>query len=229
MVWRYYRTLGQPSAVYSCTVEGRCHPVSTRSLVFIAAILSAGVVMVPTGSAQPRNAYVSADAREVPVTAALYPPLTAPLVAAVNEQQASADMHVVISVATVSAREMPDARQVAREMMANGGLGCRLGSGALVVASGYVKGSFSRTKRVMAVFVNPAGDHGGISAGGAQPSATHSDSPSLNWYVGFLIPGGRVVAVRPDGASILGPNLFCASGYSPDLRRLPTHPGQAPF
>ena len=139
------------------------------------------------------------------MTAALYPPLTAPLIAAVNEQQAPADTHVVISVAMVSVREMLDARQVAREMTMNaGGSGCGLGSGALVVASGYVKGTFSRTKPVITVFVNPAGDHGGISAGGTQPSATHSHSQPLNWYVGFLIPGGRVVAVRPDGESVSG-------------------------
>lgn len=166
----------------------------------------------------------------MPVTAALYPRLSAALIAAVNEQQAPADTHVVISVATVSAKEMPDARQVAREMTTNaGGSGCGLGSGALVVAAGYVKGTFSRTKPVMTVFVNPAGDHGGISAGGARPSATHSDSYPLNWYVGFLIPGGRVVAVRADGTTILAPNLFCASGYSADLPGLPGHPGEVPF
>jgi hypothetical protein len=208
----------------------RMIPRGRQILAVVVTILSTGAVLAPTCSAQPQNASTNTAAPGVPVSAALYPPLSGPLIAAVNEQQAPADTHVVISVATVSAREMPDARQVAREMTANaGGSGCGLGSGALVVAAGYVKGTFSRTKPVMTVFVNPAGDHGGTSVGGAQPSATQSHSSPLNWYVGFLIPGGRVVAVRADGTSILAPNLFCASGYSADLPGLPTHPGQAPF
>ena len=110
---------------------------------------------------------------------------------------------------------------MAREMVADSGAaGCGLGSGALVVAAGYVEGTLS-PKPVLTVLLNPTGDHGGTSAGGSGEPPVSAQPP--NWYVGFLIPGGRVVSVQADGDPVLGPNLFCTFGYSPNLPPLPTH------
>ena len=86
---------------------------------------------------------------------------------------------------------------MAREMMADSGAaGCGLGSGALVVAAGYVEGTLS-PKPVLTVLLNPTGDHGGTSAGGSGEPPVSAQPP--NWYVGFLVPGGRVVSVQADG------------------------------